>query len=347
MGRFVNREGELAKFVEVLTAHEQRATLIVVSGVSEIGKTSLLLQFERKCEELQVASVYLRLTSRRAIPSLVDRLAKGLALHLSVGSERALSAQNELDQPVIESATQEIDTAPPENVRPARLRQILTTRFNDSELRDLCFDLEIPYDDWKDEGRAGKARELVAYVKRRNDTSRLVEAIKQQRADIRWQDATESLDVPPSAHDISFGREQARNLTDGLQRLHVSRIVILLDGYERASYRVKRWIENALLDCIQGDPRIVVVLAMEDEAEFDVDHREELDLIWDGMVIRLPLGPITDMYAWLERAELAGIPNEDANIVRYLYHRHGGDPKAMSVELDKLEQLCRAGLLRK
>jgi hypothetical protein len=350
MGRFVNRDRELAKFVEVLTAQEQRATLIVVSGVSKIGKTSLLRQFERKCKDLQVACVYLRLTSRRSIQSLVEMLVDGLVSRLAVGSDRIFSVRNELHQlvaeSIAESAAQGMGTVRSEDVRLARLRQVLTSRFSDSELRDLCFDLDIAYDDLPGEGRADKARELVAYLNRRNWISRLVETVELERADIRWQDATETLDVPPALYNLSFGRELARNLTDGLRRLDVSRLVILLDGYERACYPVKRWIENALLDCIQRDPRTVVVLAVEDEAEFDVDHREELDLIWDGMVSRLPLGPITDMDAWLERAELAGIPNENANIVRYLYHRHGGDPKAMSAELDQLERLHRAGLLR-
>ena len=48
------------------------------------------------------------------------------------------------------------------------LRDILVTYFNDGELRDLCFDLGIDYENLGGEGKAGKARELVAYCVRHN-----------------------------------------------------------------------------------------------------------------------------------------------------------------------------------
>jgi hypothetical protein len=42
-----------------------------------------------------------------------------------------------------------------------RLRELLTTRFNEGELRTFCFDLGIDYDDLPGAGKAGRARELV------------------------------------------------------------------------------------------------------------------------------------------------------------------------------------------
>jgi hypothetical protein len=50
----------------------------------------------------------------------------------------------------------------------SRLRQILAERFDEGELRTLCFDLGIEYDDLPGKGRADKARELVAYLERRD-----------------------------------------------------------------------------------------------------------------------------------------------------------------------------------
>ncbi len=46
------------------------------------------------------------------------------------------------------------------------LRDILVTYFSDSELRDVCFDLAIDYESLPGEGKAAKARELVAYCQR-------------------------------------------------------------------------------------------------------------------------------------------------------------------------------------
>jgi hypothetical protein len=53
-----------------------------------------------------------------------------------------------------------------EQVDPIRLRQILTKHFNEQELRDLCFDLNIHYEDLYGESRSDKARELISYCVR-------------------------------------------------------------------------------------------------------------------------------------------------------------------------------------
>ncbi len=53
------------------------------------------------------------------------------------------------------------------------LRDILVKYFSDSELRDVCFDLGIDYENLGGDAKAGKARELVAYCQRRNRLAEL------------------------------------------------------------------------------------------------------------------------------------------------------------------------------
>ncbi|MCI0399092.1 MAG: toll/interleukin-1 receptor domain-containing protein [Chloroflexi bacterium] len=48
-----------------------------------------------------------------------------------------------------------------------RLQDVLVRYFNDSELRDLCFELSVEYEELPGEGKRDKARELVAYFERR------------------------------------------------------------------------------------------------------------------------------------------------------------------------------------
>jgi serine/threonine protein kinase len=72
-----------------------------------------------------------------------------------------------------------------------KLRQILTTRFDEGELRTLCFDLGIDYDDLPAEGRANTARELVYYLERHDRISELVTFGERLRPDISWTDAPE------------------------------------------------------------------------------------------------------------------------------------------------------------
>jgi hypothetical protein len=75
---------------------------------------------------------------------------------------------------------------PVERVDVAELRQLLARRFSLGELRDLCFDLGVDYDDLPAEGKAEKARELVAYLERRERISELVEMLRERRPDVDW-----------------------------------------------------------------------------------------------------------------------------------------------------------------
>jgi hypothetical protein len=69
-----------------------------------------------------------------------------------------------------------------------RLRQVLATHFDEDELRTLCFDLEIDYDDLAARGKANKARELVEHLERRDLIPDLVRIGKQFRPQVCWDD---------------------------------------------------------------------------------------------------------------------------------------------------------------
>jgi hypothetical protein len=73
-----------------------------------------------------------------------------------------------------------------ERDRLIELRRILSTRFDEGELRTLCFDLEVDYDSLPGQSKADKARELVAYLGRRGRISRLTRVGQRLRPDISW-----------------------------------------------------------------------------------------------------------------------------------------------------------------
>ncbi len=76
------------------------------------------------------------------------------------------------------------------------LRQILVERFNEGELRTLCFDLDIQYDTLPGKGTADKARELVAHCERYQCVAKLVASGKRLRPDISWEKALEKTADP-------------------------------------------------------------------------------------------------------------------------------------------------------
>ncbi|MCA9977712.1 MAG: hypothetical protein KC413_18260, partial [Anaerolineales bacterium] len=71
-----------------------------------------------------------------------------------------------------------------EIIAPAELRQALVNYFDLEELRTLCFDLGVDFDELKGSGKGAKARELVQYWQHQGDLTPLIEAIRQQRGTI-------------------------------------------------------------------------------------------------------------------------------------------------------------------
>lgn len=73
------------------------------------------------------------------------------------------------------------------------LRTILYERFNVSELRTLCFDLGIDYNDLAGDSKGDKTIELVAYFDRHNRLFELAENIRRLRPESYSSDALEQI----------------------------------------------------------------------------------------------------------------------------------------------------------
>lgn len=70
------------------------------------------------------------------------------------------------------------------------LHEILKIRFDEEDLRTLCFYLAVPYSDLPAEGKSGKARELLFYIENRKSILKLIEMGKRLRPDINWPNAS-------------------------------------------------------------------------------------------------------------------------------------------------------------
>jgi hypothetical protein len=86
------------------------------------------------------------------------------------------------DAPLIAPTTE--PSRQPISVDRVKLRNVLTEYFNDDELRDLCFELNIDYESLPGATKAGKARELVAYAERHGKYQDLVDQIRKLRTSI-------------------------------------------------------------------------------------------------------------------------------------------------------------------
>ena len=118
-----------------------------------------------------------------------------------------------------------------------RLRRAIINQFNENELRTLCFDLGIDYENLNPGGKADKARELVALCQRMDIITKLVEFCAQERPRFDWHTLILQVenDEPPfkglrfydvdDAH-LFFGRE------GWIDRL-TQRLTLILSARER------------------------------------------------------------------------------------------------------------------
>ena len=74
----------------------------------------------------------------------------------------------------------------------SKLHQNLADNFSEEELRTLCFDMGVDYENLPAEGKAGKARELIIYLERVGRTAELVEQCRELRSGISWEDTPET-----------------------------------------------------------------------------------------------------------------------------------------------------------
>jgi formylglycine-generating enzyme required for sulfatase activity len=73
-------------------------------------------------------------------------------------------------------------TSPPQTV----VRKQIVKFFNEDELRNLCYDLQVNYDGLVGQGTEAKARELVSYMQRHRRTTELLDACRRERPAIEW-----------------------------------------------------------------------------------------------------------------------------------------------------------------
>jgi hypothetical protein len=84
----------------------------------------------------------------------------------------------------------------PEQTLLVNLRRILVERFNEDELRTLCFELGIDWDDFPGTGKQAKTREVVSYCEHRRTIPLLVSKALELRPDILTDLLTESVFSP-------------------------------------------------------------------------------------------------------------------------------------------------------
>jgi hypothetical protein len=112
----------------------------------------------------------------------------------------------------------------------ADIHRLVVERFDEEELRMLCFDLGVDYDSLRGEGKEGKARELLLYLSRRARVLELVDRVRTQRPNMIWPDLLQDT----SSEYLLLEREKSRIDTASFVIAELTTLdpnILLLVGY--------------------------------------------------------------------------------------------------------------------
>jgi hypothetical protein len=94
----------------------------------------------------------------------------------------------------------------------SKLRKILVEQFNESEMRDLCFDLNIDHEMLLRETKGDLARELVSYCERHDVSNHLVKKVLQLRPNASLIGKVKDVAVTQVVYDFGIKRPEVRAL---------------------------------------------------------------------------------------------------------------------------------------
>lgn len=346
---FIGRSQLITLFEENLQRlpdHPQRVFIFNVCGQGGVGKTTLLHYFRRLAQKENALVAYVDETLPNA-PSVLAHFAIQLreqGYGMPAFEDRYHAFQS--SQQKLESKSQ----APPtsliddlffsrqwakqtgSNIWPTLL-SLLATNFNAGEINELCFELNISYEDLGESGHRNKVRELITYCTRHGRLPQLVIKAKEKRPHIEWPPVTSTsatdrqtnlghlrleIEWDPliqhkfndSSHVNVLG-DPIRDLTStfltDLQGITSQKEVVLMcDTYEQTSLYLDSWW-RALLNGEYGDnipDNIIIILAGRESLDYDQWSP------FNSIIAHCPVEPFSEAEA---RAYLIqhGIQNEE------------------------------------
>lgn len=215
--------------------------LSAVIGCLGVGKTTLLKEFLRVSQEIGWSVGW------------VDRREKDTAAILSALSSAIDTPRFDKAFMQFESNVKDIDQDVVPTSRPlqyhdrAELRKRLYKSFDKEELRTLCFDLGLNYENLPDV-RDGMARELVAHCERHGLITRLIGECRQRRPRVHW-DSTKLMPFSRSKSQTYLKLSQpllCEFKEDLAARQQIQTVLFLIDDFELLGIHFEVWLSDVV-----------------------------------------------------------------------------------------------------
>jgi hypothetical protein len=275
---FVDRLKKLKGF-EKLLQPQTRQAVMVIEAAPDMGKTWLVSKMRQHCQHptIDVPAAHIDFRNPREIHEIQDVLGLVRLLRNKLGYAAYFNRLNA----VINSVSQSDLSAGNDGLQ--GIQQNLETYFNLDELRGLCFELDVNFENLSGDTLRAKTIELVSYCQRRRIIARLIEACAALRPEVDWRAGLEVDDaevLPTTASFIADSNALLRADSD-MERQHAERqinnalfdclaellvdktpVVFLFDAYETAPPEIQHWIRDELLPRLNDEPLkdIVVII---------------------------------------------------------------------------------------
>lgn len=210
-------------------------------------------------------------------------------------------------------------------VDPRKLLRALIDLFSEQDLRDLCFDLRVDYENLPGQSKKDKARELIIFFDRRRRINVLLTVFIEHRPHIAFDAITlEEGDEDPTASNIAaapttltpVGKDHSNTLLVSKSFVSLLRLLARPDMHAAVvSFQTDFQAASEQI-VLMNDFKLVHDLFQELENRYFLIQNDERrlpddDMAWDSIAINEPelQGKISDLRAVTRRAAFA---NEDA-----------------------------------
>ncbi len=134
-------------------------------------------------------------------------------------------------------------SADPDRQKLTQLRKLLIRHFNLDELRVLCFDLGLEYEDLPGDTRTTKMHGLVEYLQRRGELPRLLDEITGLRPLVNWPSFSNPVPLQEAeSQPAQAGQKNFIHEKSGLKMVHIPAGEFLYGEYKQSAFLPDYWI---------------------------------------------------------------------------------------------------------